>query len=124
MINPGPAGDPAAVLRQMEEHINAHGRENLFRFVLEGVTDPGADLDDAYLERAAQAFHVKVINSTLPGYDLDAVLAEEENSITGVFAAKLLERMDGETDPERKAVLERALYIGLDALYGRKVIGR
>lgn len=82
------------------------------------------DIDTSYLEQAAKAFHIEVRNNTFTGYDLDSIMEEGGGSIAGAFAAKLIELLDGEADPERKAVLERALYIGLDALNGRKVMGR
>ncbi len=123
-ITADPAGDTAAIIKCMEEHINRFGKANLFRFLLEGATDPGVEIDTAYLEQAAGAFHTEIRNITYTGFDLEAIMAEDQNSITGAFVARLLERLEGETDPKRKAVLERALYIGLDALNGRKVVAR
>lgn len=123
-INPDPAGDAAEVLEQMKGHIMKEGEENLYRFLLEGAMDPGADLDTTYLAQAAQAFHVEVKNNTYADYDLDAIMEEDQNSIMGAFAAKILDQLDSESDLRRRAVLERALYIGLDALNGRKVVGR
>jgi DNA repair exonuclease SbcCD nuclease subunit len=112
------------ILEQMRTHINLAGRGNLFRFLLEGSVDPGVELDTVYMEQAVSAFHTEIRNKTLPGYDLDTVMAEGQNSIMGIFTAKILQALERETDPGKRAVLERALYIGLDALNGRKVIGR
>jgi exonuclease SbcD len=123
-ITVDPTGDTAAILESMERKIKHYGQANLFRFILEGGIDPGVEIDTAYLEQAAEAFHIEVKNSTFTGYDLEAIMAEGQNSIMGAFVARLMERLDKEADPERKAVLERALYIGLDALSGRKVVGR
>jgi exonuclease SbcD len=67
---------------------------------------------------------VEVKNNTYIGYDLDAIMEEGQNSIMGAFAARILDQLDREGDLRRRAVLERALYIGLDALNGRKVVGR
>ncbi|MDD2574544.1 MAG: DNA repair exonuclease [Firmicutes bacterium] len=123
-ITADPTGDTATILKSMEERIKKYGQANLFRFSLEGGTDPGVELDTAYLERTIEAFHIEIKNNTFTGYDLDAIIEEGQRSIMGAFAARLLEQLDGESDPERRAVLERALYIGLDALNGRKVMGR
>ena len=69
----------------MEEHINRFGKANLFRFLLEGATDPGVEIDTAYLEQAAGAFHTEIRNITYTGFDLEAIMAEDQNSITGAL---------------------------------------
>lgn len=122
-ISLDPSCTPDMILREMQQRIPPQGSDNLFRFILEGSLDPGAEPDTVYLQQAVQAFHAEVINSTLPGYDLDAIMSEGQEGIMGVFTEKLLGRLEKETDGQKRAVLERALYIGLDALNGRKVIG-
>ncbi len=117
-------GDTAVVIDAMERQIFEHGKNNIFRFLLKGSTDAGVKFDTAYLEQRVKAFYVEVKNDTYPGYDLDALIKDEQKSIVGIFTAKLLEQLDHERDPDKKAILERALYIGLDALEGRKVISR
>jgi len=119
-----PSSTQDTILEEINKHIQTAGRDNLFKFLLEGSVDPGFEPDTEYLRNAFETFYTEIKNNTLPGYDLDSIREEGKHSITGVFAAQLLGRIKRETDPTEKEILERALYIGLDALNGRKVTGR
>ena len=48
-------------------------------------------------------------------YDLDGIREREPTTTEDRFVRNLLDRMEAEHDPARKAALERALYYGLDA---------
>lgn len=61
-------------------------------------------------------FHLRVDARRLrPDYDLDAYREHEPVTTEERFARALLERLDQERDPAQKALLESALYYGLDA---------
>lgn len=67
-------------------------------------------------ELRPRAFHVRLdARGVRPDYDLDALRRGEAVTTEDRFARTLLERMDAETDPARRADLEDALVHGLDA---------
>ncbi|MBA1335035.1 MAG: Exonuclease SbcD [Firmicutes bacterium] len=115
---------PEDIIEAMETVIAASGESNLYRFQVVGNTDPAAMLDTEYLARAVGAFYVAIENNTLPDYDLKGIIEEEGNSITGKFLSLALLKIEEETDPDRKKILERAVRVGLEALNGRKVLER
>jgi DNA repair protein SbcD/Mre11 len=76
---------------------------------------PGTELRD-------RAFHLRFDRSGLrPDYDLAAYRAREPKTTEERFAAELLAQIEAETDPAKRAVLERALFHGLDAFKLREV---
>ena len=80
------------------------------------IAAPGPDL-------RSQAFHLRLDLARLrPDYDLDVYRRGEPGTTEERFARSLLEQRDRETDPERRAVLESALYYGLDAFRLREVV--
>jgi DNA repair exonuclease SbcCD nuclease subunit len=77
---------------------------------------PGPDL-------RARAFHMRFdLRRLRPDYDLDAYRDGEGGTTEEKFARALLEQLEGETDPARRAVIESALYYGLDAFRLREVV--
>lgn len=69
-----------------------------------------------------RAFHLRFDRSGLrPDYDLAAYRAREPKTTEDRFAVELLAQIDAETDAARRAVLERALFHGLDAFKLREV---
>ena len=56
-----------------------------------------------------------------PDYDLAAYRAGEGRTTEERFAKELLAQLDAETDPQARAVVERALHYGLDAFKLRDV---
>ena len=92
-------------------HVRLTGR------LMRGVryTAPGPDL-------ATRAFALRVDARALrPDYDLEPYRTREPSTTEERFVRTLLERMDLETDPERRAVIASALYYGLDAFRLRDV---
>ena len=76
---------------------------------------PGPDL-------ATRAFALRVDARALrPDYDLEALRAREPSTTEEQFARALLDRLDAETDEERRALIASALYYGLDAFRLRDV---
>jgi hypothetical protein len=71
----------------------------------------------------SRSFHLRVdLRGVRPDYDLEGFRREEANTTEERFARTLLEKMDKESDPAKKAVLESALYYGLDAFKLREVV--
>ena len=86
--------------------------------LLKGVryAGPGADL-------AARLFHLRVdLRNVRPDYDLDAYRRTEPGTTEERFARAILEKLDVEKNPRERAILESALYYGLDAFRLREVV--
>ena len=67
-------------------------------------------------ELRARAFYVRVnLSDVRPDYDLDLYRADKSTATETRFARALLEKIEAEKDPKERAVLESALYYGLDA---------
>jgi DNA repair exonuclease SbcCD nuclease subunit len=56
-----------------------------------------------------------------PDYDLDAYRRQEPTTTEERFARTLLEQLDSESDPIQRALIESALYYGLDAFRLKEV---
>jgi exonuclease SbcD len=77
---------------------------------------PGADLD-------ARLFHLRVdLRNVRPDYDLEAYRRSEGATTEERFARAILERLDAEKNPRERAILQSALYYGLDAFRLREVV--
>lgn len=64
-----------------------------------------------------RVFHLAVdVRAVRRDYDLESARQHEPTTTEDRFVRAMLDRMEAETDPARKATLERALYYGLDAL--------
>jgi DNA repair exonuclease SbcCD nuclease subunit len=80
------------------------------------LAGPGADL-------RTRAFHLGFdLRRLRPDYDLDTYRAKEPGTTEERFALALLERRDQESDPLQRALIESALYYGLDAFRLREVV--
>jgi DNA repair protein SbcD/Mre11 len=67
-------------------------------------------------ELVARAFHLRSdMRRVRPDYDLEAIRMAEPRTTEDRFVHALLERRDRTTDPLERAVIESALYYGLDA---------
>lgn len=76
---------------------------------------PGTDLRD-------RTFHMRFDTTGVrPDYDLGSYRGRDPKTTEERFARELLAQIDTERDPARRAVLERALYHGLDAFKLREV---
>jgi hypothetical protein len=74
-------------------------------------------------ELRPRAFHVRLDPRALrPDYDVAALRTLEPVTTEDRFARALLERLDAETDPARRADLESALFYGLDAFRLHEVV--
>jgi hypothetical protein len=69
-----------------------------------------------------RAFHLRTdARAVRPDYDLDAYRSAPPATTEERFVQALLARLDAEPDPEERAVIESALYYGLDAFRLRDV---
>lgn len=119
-----PSTTPEMIIETINREVKRQGSNNLYRYILEGCTDSSALLDMEYIASEIPAFHVSLQDNTRPEYDYMAIMEEDKNGITGIFVSRLLARLEKEEDPIARKVIERALHIGLEALNGRKVVGR
>jgi len=77
---------------------------------------PGAQLQ-------SRAFHVRIdFKAVRPDYDLASYRRPDPTTTEERFAATLLARLDAEKDPAQRALLESALYYGLDAFRLREIV--
>lgn len=74
-------------------------------------------------ELLGRAFHLRVdLRGMRPDYDLEAYRASDPAATEERFVRALLEQLDRESDPLQRAVIESALYYGLDAFRLREVV--
>jgi DNA repair exonuclease SbcCD nuclease subunit len=77
---------------------------------------PGADL-------AGRMFHLRVdLRNMRPDYDLESYRRGDASTTEERFAKAILEKLDAEKNPRERAILESALYYGLDAFRLREVV--
>jgi DNA repair protein SbcD/Mre11 len=77
---------------------------------------PGPDL-------RTRAFYLRLdLRRLRPDYDLEAYRSANPNTTEERFANALLEQRDQESDPLQRAMIESALYYGLDAFRLREVV--
>ena len=69
-------------------------------------------------------WHVRVVNATEPDYDLEAYRARDARTVDARFAREILRRLEASGDPEERAQLKEALYLGLDALIQGRITVR
>ena len=71
----------------------------------------------------SRAFYVRLDSRAVrPDYDLEAYRRPDPTTTEERFAATILARLDSEPDPGRRALLESALYYGLDAFRLREIV--
>ncbi|NLM28373.1 MAG: DNA repair exonuclease [Clostridiaceae bacterium] len=99
---------------------SSNAERDIVKINLSGRIPADISLDLAALEHALadRCFSLDINDCTYPDYDLDE-LAKEKN-ITGVFINMMKEKIDNASGDE-KQMLEKALYLGLEALLTGKV---
>jgi hypothetical protein len=74
-------------------------------------------------ELTARAFHLRAdLSGVRPDYDLDAYRGGDGGTTEEKFARALLEQLEREPDPLQRALVESALYYGLDAFRLHEVV--
>jgi len=90
---------------------------------LSGRLTRGVRYAAAPSELAARAFHLRLDRRALrPDHDLEALAGSDAMTTEEKFARALLEERDREKDPVQRAMIESALYYGLDAFRLREVV--
>jgi DNA repair exonuclease SbcCD nuclease subunit len=74
--------------------------------------NPG--LSEAEPNPGEMCYHLELCDHTRPDYNLEELAAE--SNITGVFVRMMLDRIRKSTEEEKK-LLEKSLYLGLDAIF-------
>lgn len=70
-----------------------------------------------------RAFYLRLdMRNVRPDYDLDSYRNSDPTTTEERFAKALIERLDAEKNPRERAILESALYYGLDAFRLREVV--
>lgn len=94
-------------------------RQHCYRLALTGAVDPDLSLDLAVLlEKVAGAFyHLKLLDETVPDWDLAALA--QERSARGLFVQRMTAMAEAEQDPALRRRIRRALDLGLTALAGK-----
>jgi hypothetical protein len=90
-----------------------------------GRPHPGVEIVPSRESFAERAWFVHFdVTALRPDYDLDAYRTTEPRTTEQRFARSLIADIDVEINPERRAILEAALYYGLDALRQGQVAPR
>jgi DNA repair exonuclease SbcCD nuclease subunit len=104
---------------------SGYSRDDLLLVELVGRLPRGIDATVPAELASERFFHVVFDSSGVkPDYDLEVYLREGLSSTEGRFAREMKARLDGETDPARRRLIENALYYGLDALVLKEVVPR
>ena len=112
-------GSPDALAAKIHDALETSlvGKDDLAIVTLTGRSRPGVDLLTGMDAENARHFWLRVDAAQVrPGYDLELYRRGEARTTEERFARSLLAEIEDEKDPERKRLLEAALYYGLDAL--------
>ena len=111
------------VLAALEQ--NEVRSQDLVRCQLMGRPHPGVEVIPEAEDFAGKAWYFHFDASAVrPAYDLDSYLTRQPNTTEERFVRSLLAEIEAEEDREKKAILEAALYYGLDALIQGQVAPR
>lgn len=118
------ASSPEEVDRRIAGALDAAGvgEKDLVTVRLRGRLVKGVRYAAPGSELTSRAFFMRVdVRNVRPDYDLDAYRRAEASTTEERFAKALLDRLDAEKNPRERAILESALYYGLDAFRLREV---
>lgn len=104
-------------------------RRDMWKITLRGRLNPEIELDLPGLrhEFADEFFSLRLEPEFVLDYDLDPLLAPENQSLEARFVKKLMElkrRLQQTGDAQEVDIIERAMYYGLDALRQGEIITR
>jgi DNA repair exonuclease SbcCD nuclease subunit len=121
----GRVQDGAAIRESVEAALSGAGvgPRDFVVADLRGRIPPGVAPEipaEAFSERAG---HVELrLAGLIPDYDLESYRSGESSPTTETrFARRLLDALEATDDPEERALLREALYLGLDALHGHGI---
>jgi hypothetical protein len=102
--------------------IAGAGEMDFAAISLTGRLGPGVRWSGVGGELLQRVFHVRTdARGVRPDHDLAGYRASGGRTTEERFAIELLTQLDAETDPAKRAVIEQALYYGLDAFRLREV---
>ena len=119
------ATSPEQVERRIQRVLDDAGvrEEDIVTVRLAGRVARGVRFTAPGPELRARAFYLRFdLRRLRPDYDLDVYRVGEAGTTEERFARALLEQHEHETDPAQRAVIESALYYGLDAFRLREVV--
>ncbi|HUX08817.1 MAG TPA: DNA repair exonuclease [Acidobacteriota bacterium] len=113
--------DAAAVDARIGETIGGVSLDgDLVELVLSGAVPPGVVLSPSdYQDIAARVFDFRFTDRTRPDYDVETLATEP--TARGAFCKEIMAEIESAEDPERKEILQRALWLGLAAFDGQRV---
>jgi DNA repair protein SbcD/Mre11 len=118
-VQVGGVGSPEGMSHRIVSALEAAlvGADDLAFVTLVGRVRAGVDLAPRPGTITFPCFHLSIDSRGIrPDYDLDVYRRAEPRTAEERFARSLLADIDAEPDSARRAVLEAALYYGLDAL--------
>ncbi len=94
---------------------------DLYRITIVGHIPTGIMIDTGEITRqlANKANYLKIINNTMPDYDLAQL--SREHGLRGLFTRKMMEKVSSAVDDESGGMIIQALYYGLEAIDEGKV---
>lgn len=100
------------LLKAVRERIEALGRENIYKLVLQGTRNPEIEFLTESLKALGRI--VEIQDNTIPDYDYETLWSENRNNLIGIFIEGI--RRSGKSDE----IADKALYYGIDALIKAK----
>jgi len=90
--------------------------KGLFGVTLKGCIEPGYKINPSQIQQYFEnrVFFMKIKDETYAGYDFDELI--KEPGLRGTFVRKALSLIDRAEDENRRRLLMKALYYGLEAL--------
>lgn len=98
-----------AIADRVRELICERGQDNMYKVILDGVRDPELEMEYSLIERAGRVLTIS--DQTVPGFDFDALQAENEDNVIGMFI-QAVQNCDAS-----QTVKDKALLYGMKALY-------
>ncbi|MTI68894.1 MAG: exonuclease SbcCD subunit D [Firmicutes bacterium] len=105
----------------LEKITNIYPKEkrlrDIYRVNITGIKDRDLKLDITELEErlSNKFYYIEIIDNSVPDYDIDKLLKENQNNIIGLFIKEMKKK--NIKDP----IVKDALYLGLEALLEEKV---
>ena len=111
-------GDAAAVDREILRVLGDPMLEGgLVELILRGTVQPGFGFDaDTYSGAIARFFDFRLVDRTVPDFDLEAI--SREGTARGAFCRAMLAGIEAEEGEEGRRMREKALWLGLAAFEG------
>ena len=100
--------------KKIDQFINEHGNENIYKIVLTGKRDPDILIDEGYLSGRGNI--LETADRTEPAYDIERICRENRENLLGRYIGRFEGCREG--SEEYEALLE-----GVEALLGSRING-